>query len=346
MAIQSSIIPFIGYSIKPDIIKYKTFPFLYKNFYSGVNTSNLIFAYPGRGKIGNDNCGKFSTSYSCKCRTTVKHIFHSCYKLSCPICYQKGIQRNAHNTAYRLIKLRKITRKEFYHISFNVMWKIKTPEQFIEAKAKLIKILRENNMHGLLIFHEGRVKTRKKTERWKTDPSRLKNVKVVKQLTHSPHFHFIGIGMPMNAAIFYKKYGFTYANITLRNKSDGKRWKLRSRGAFKRLVAYLLSHSALVKNRHTIVWFNQFSYNRVIKLDYKRTETNTECPTCGSLLYEIEQLPLKIEGNYFKGFLLTYQLNYTINLDKVHRSVKETYKLRLKNKSLESNYNPEIQTTA
>lgn len=327
MLTQTSLLPLDAGS--SSIIKLLGKPFLYKNFYSTVRVSSLNYAnFPGRGKPTKETCGKFFKAYSCNCKSILKTKFHSCYKLDCPICYQKGINRSAERISYRFIKILQYTHLPMRHISFDTNEPINNYNDYVKLRKKINRIVKQNDLHGLLIFHAWRFPKKRIMTNWKTQPDRQK-VKIRKGAgVESPHFHFIGAGYLPEQKIFIEKYGFHYSNITERNKKIGKPYKLRTRKAFKRLVAYLLSHAGLINGKSTTTWLNQFSYNRLIKYQEINDVDNLECSNCGSLVYEISDEPLSIIGNFNSGFTVSFSLYFRVDHDSVYKIYKTSYKLK------------------
>ena len=332
--------------------------YLYKNFYSGIKVQKLgDIKYPGRGKpltfkarngAKEGSCGMLSKTYSCGCHSTIVPIQHTCYKMTCPICYQKGIHRSSERIAERFKKIKKMFKRaeipfQLFHISFNTQWLINDYDSFRKYKKKIITILKKERLHGYIIFHgwRKRTKARGKFVRWKTIPNRTKLVKSKSTRllrafqndgTPQSHFHFLGVGRPVFSPIFHKKYGFTYTNITYKNYMDGKAPKpfIRSIKQVRNLTSYLLSHAGIVRGKHTITWFNQFSYNRLSRINETLLKKEIECEECGSFLYPISRNPIKFEGNFYDGFTWYYPFHITRNLSKPLIEKYEKYDIHYK----------------
>ena len=303
------------------IIGFYSDPLLKKPFpsskfdYGNVLVQKLPnITYPGRG-IAKTECSEFFP-FSCECGKTKQMIHHSCGRITCPICYQNTINKQAMKTTKRLVLIRKNLQDQFdftcnySHISFNTLYEIETYSQFNKAKNELYKILRKEGLSGLLIFHPWRKK--KSLVPWKTNPKRFKIGFKTKKLNEFPHFHFIGIGKPRNSDLFLEKYGFTYHKI--RN--------LRSQKAIFSTIRYLLSHTGKFVGKHTINWFNQFSYNSF------KTEKNVDkeviiCGSCKSPLYKVITPIEKIKGNFISGFRFYIPVDYELDYECVLRKKKE-----------------------
>lgn len=323
--------------LKPRKIKVKKQPYLYKNFYSKVKVQKLWeIKYPGRGKTGRENCGFFSKAYVCGCHTTSKAIFHTCKSLTCPICYQKSISRQAEKTAMRLQAGSIILHQNLRHFSINTKESVQTYLEFKKLKKKVIRILRQNDCSGMLIFHAWRKRIKKWTKevRWTTDPSRTKLKEYYKgYMYHSPHFHFVGTGTLINVKQFYAKHGFTYSNITAKNKAIDRPYKLRSRKSIKKLVQYLASHMGLVRGSHSITYFGKFAYNQLKRSSIDSGRHAEECRNCGGLLYKIIAEPYEIVGDYFEGFSIGFEYNSPV--DKTDYLTSRWEKLEFKIKGFE-----------
>lgn len=339
---QQTLLNIIGNELTFDnFLKIQSEQFLFKNFYSGIKVEKLShIQYPGRGR-NSSGCGQFSKAYSCKCKAKFKVIQHTCFKLTCPICYQKGIYRASMKTTERFQKIKKLFLKsnvkfQLHHLSINSQWKIRTYTDFVERKKKLLSILKKERLHGVLIFHPWRkTKPQKVSMPWKTKPHLLKYVYKPRRLYYSPHFHFIGV-VPKNfyksSGCFYLRNGFTFTDISQKNYNRNKTNKpyLKSLKAVRRLLSYLLSHAGIIRGKHTITWFNQFSYNRMSKTNIREIVEESVCSHCNSYVYEILNKPIEFTGNFFKGFVWKFTLQIYLNRDKIRIERYEKYDIKYK----------------
>lgn len=336
---QSNLLPIIHDDLDfNDFRIIPTSPYLYENFYSKIRVKKLgSIQYVGRSRP-QSNCGKFSKAFACNCKTTFKVIQHTCYKLTCPICYQKGIHRAAERITERFKKIKKLFKQngipfQLQHISLNTQWRIDSYETFRDRKKELIAILKKEGLHGIILLHGWRKSSgAKKLVPWKTDPSKKKYKFVARTMNPSPHFHFLGVNRPRFSPEFKEKYGFTYTNITYKNYKEGKAKKpyIKNLKSVKRLVRYLLSHVGIVRGKHTTTWFNQFSYNRMNKTNIRELKENSECKHCHSLVYQLMSKPIKFKGNFFDGFKWYFSLNIKRDLDKVLIERYEKYDIKYK----------------
>lgn len=279
-----------------------------------------IFAGRGRPNL---TCGKFyhqqekvGKIYSCQCKHRSKIILPSCYKIACPICFQKGILRTSQEQFSRWKAIRK---RELYrgrklklrHFSFNIKTRI-TSDNYVLERRKIAKIIKKYNGSGILIYHPCRKNYRgKKLVSWTTRPALLKEVyqKTV-SMRESAHFHFIGVIELPHFKVFEGIHGFQYTNITYKNGRKNESLK-----GVRRLTRYLLSHTAKVGNFSTITWYGDFSYNKTKNIKKEIVETIPECQHCKSLLYLILDDPLKIKGNYMKGLTFTLKSKFELDRD-------------------------------
>lgn len=288
----------VKYYLSEPILK-KPFP-SEKYDYGNVRVEKLKnIIYPGRGKK-KSKCLEFSV-FECDCGHTTQIIRHSCNRIICPVCYQNAIKRQAMKTTERFIKIRDHFIKRFdylpnyAHFTLNTMWQIRTSNSYKKYKKKLLKILKDNNMSGVLIFHP-----------WRGKPI----------LKFSPHFHFIGTGKMMNSDKFYEKYGFTYKKI--RNLMSSK--------TIYGTLKYLLSHTGKFAGINTITWNNQFAYNK-FKTTIKERLDQVRCQDCDSCLFLIINVSRTIKGNLYNGLRIGYDM--PIKKDRETVLLRKTKKIKI-----------------
>lgn len=310
ISVQPSLSQFTGVSPKkifshPKILKRK-FPSKKKYNYAQTNPDKLAGIYfPGRHKP-KENCGKPVATYVCKCGHTHKVILGNCNRISCPVCYQQTIKRSSIRATERFIQIRKAYIREnrtlsFAHFSLNTMWDIQNPDDYKFYKKKLLKILKQEGMSGILIFHAWRIRDKF-------------------SMRVFPHFHFIGSGKLMNSDLFYEKYGFTYKKIRTCNSPK----------SLFRAVRYVLSHCGVINHRHTITWNNKFAYNMLSKIETK-TEKIPQCEKCESFLYQIIDKP-EVSGGLYKKTKVAFNINYKLNFEKILKIPITIYKLKMRHK--------------
>lgn len=273
---------------------------LTKDHYSTVRIPNhKSFTFVGRG-FGSPKCNTF-VKYTCECGHIVKVVHNSCKKLQCPICYQESLNLNALRTSKRFKDIKRTFRKsyriklKYFHISFNTMYPITDFISYKKYKKKLITILRKEGLHGSLVFHAWR----HINEYIKINGCYVKDIQYnpkVPKMRVFPHFHFIGTGYLINSDQFKSKYGFTYTKMEnprtrierLRQEKKGilipKVYEIKNSKEIYSLIHYLLSHSAIINNTHTLTWFGAFSYNQLQKTIIKEVKLKELCPKCHSTI--------------------------------------------------------------
>lgn len=300
----------------------------------------------GRGDIYREGCGDFYGSYSCKDGHTRKHKNKYCYKLDCPICFHKSIHRTARRLMTKLSKYKKVHKIHYKHISFNIywnsklyhkllredrdkannyyrshkIWDIHNLEQLKKAKKKLQRILKKYGCSGILIFHPYR-------------PN--KNIKG--DLNRSPHFHFIGFSyLPEknnipDGDLFYKKYGFTFTDISYKKKKDKKALKpyIRTRKELYSTIRYILTHTAYLGSKRK-------SYGLIGQLHPIHWNIESEekiepllCKHCNEKIYKIitpsTQTIINNEA-YLEYDLTTLEFDETLFLKQVKFIFKPKFK--------------------
>lgn len=191
----------------------------------------------------------------------------SCMRASCPKCYEAWAAREAGRLEHRLTYYRGRWGRPV-HVSVNPepsLWIL----PFSKLRSLAIRIVKQAGIvGGSMIYHPFRQDDNKK---W----------------FFSPHFHVIGYGWHR---------GFFIPG-----------WVVRNHGVRKSVfftAMYQLSHAGVSERHHTIVWFGELSYNKLI-VPFEVEEKHT-CPLCGADLVPLlycggERVPPPdTEGDYFQ----------------------------------------------
>ena len=88
------------------------------------------------------------------------------------------------------------------------------------------------------------------------------------------HFHVVGFGWLDHIVENYKKSGWVVKNKGERNSNYGT-------------IRYILSHAGIKKGYHTLTWFGDLSYSKLIMPKYEN-ELNL-CPYCSEKMVRIEE---------------------------------------------------------
>lgn len=277
--------------------------------------------YPGRfgsKKEYPKECGTFKSFYSCEKGCCQKVFLHTCNNINCPRCYIFSIRNTARRTAERFTKIIEfwdylgITKAPLKHYSFNIL-PVSIPNKlsFKNVKKEIIKIIRENGGNGILIYHPyRRKKSRCHGKRYYVRPQ---------EMVYSPHFHFIGHIWIRKGKSFQKKYGFNYSYIrTLHNEHMAYT-----------AIKYCLTHAGYFSNSHILIWFGQYSYSKLIKInEYKEVET-IYCEICEFEIFKVDLTPVQILEYKDRISIPWYYYDY-FNYNHYLKDVKIIYDLKFK----------------
>ena len=270
-----------------------------------------------RGKKKKFLCASYYGSYICDCETTKHSKMNYCYKPSCKICFHKGISRQVDRIAKKLLKIEKLEGKEFKlaHYTFNILEKNKNNskyhfpimdiDSFKRYKAKLIRVIKKYKMDGILIFHP-----------YRKDFLLMKQgIQAVKK---SPHFHFIGRGNIIDGGSFYRKYGFTYANITHRQWKKGKRATPYLDGIdnIRGVLKYNLSHSAVLSPRmKSYSYIGKFSSYWYCKENEVHEFIPKICEECGDNLHFLKNNRTTVNIDKLVKYVDRYKIIRDVEVD-------------------------------
>lgn len=222
-----------------------------------------------------EDCGDYSSFYSCECHKTIKIYKKACNRLDCPTCVYEVSQKHSIKISERMMGLKRFFKlKHLKHISFNCSSFSKekglyyAPNEapynkldYDTLRKKLIDLLKTFNASGILIYHPYRIST--------LDPEE-------KKLGISGHFHFIGSVYLPNSKDFEKSYNFTYKNIRdLYNQDD-----------IRKVANYLLTHCGFFAS--SSFWFGNFAYNNGLSCEKSRIEEYIQCEECKGYLYKCD----------------------------------------------------------
>lgn len=225
---------------------------------------------PGRG-YPYSGCGKYRSSEGCLDleahsqmhfdgedhvgQVYIKRIHQSCYRASCPTCFEDWISREADRAAYRLLAAAK-GRGKIIHVTVSVPQSDYllgiTEGKFTELRKKAYRIIKKCGVWGgLLIYH----------------PFRQDDLTL--GWYYSPHFHILGYGWIHGVKAEYESSGWIVKNIGVREDPFT-------------VVRYQLSHCGNHPSYHSVTWFGGLAYNK-LRIP-PMPEVKHVCPLCGAEL--------------------------------------------------------------
>jgi len=190
----------------------------------------------------------------------VEWYHRSCYRASCPICYEKWAGLEASKIEHRLKYFWKWGK--VLHITISPSEKDLLKLSFAKLKAKLYRTARLRGIKGgVVIWHPFR---ENEDGTWRV----------------SGHFHILGFGWVRNVKQGYESDGWLVKNI-----QDGKE----ERSVF-RTAMYQLSHCGISKTNRPVAWFGVCSSK--IKVPEMEEEKHM-CPSCGLELVQLRYFGLE-----------------------------------------------------
>ena len=185
----------------------------------------------------------------------LKPFQKSCFRADCELCCFKWLGRSASKSTKRMKLYEKQSKKTAKHIIISVpVWDYYKPKKELAKKAyQVLKEVKADS--GLIIFHPFRY--HKDSDMW----------------YYAPHFHVIGFGWVENVVETYNKYGYVIKNLGKRETLFGT-------------IYYQLSHCGIKKHNHSLVYFGDCSYSKLIV--EKEEEESKKCPFCKEYLQELE----------------------------------------------------------
>jgi len=231
------------------------------------------------------NCG--TVRFRVKCENGHYGLrVNSCNRKECPVCSGKWANRQARKAAKRFWWIFENqdnhvseSAKNARHVSLGIppsMWN----RPYLEVVKWAAKALRDSlrSGGGLYVGHAWRFKDSKgEPVQWKhSDLNPLALYPIVDSwAVYSPHVHFVIFGWLIPVDEFESKYGcrYTYHSAT---PSELEVYFT---------IRYLLTHTALIEKRHSLIWFGACSYNRVILDREYQEEVRALCPECGSPMF-------------------------------------------------------------
>jgi len=203
----------------------------------------------------------------------LKPTMYNCHRLRCSECYAREAYFASVRIARR-IKYFKQTSEYFNSRSILkethviVSPRVEIQDSYISIRSKVVKLLQDVGVvGGVLIVHHYRCEDRK------YDKDGL-------------HFHCVGYShrarvRGSEVARQFKKYNFAI----VKNKGE--------RRSVQKTVSYLLSHSTLHKDYHSITWFGKLTYSKlstpgVTVKEMKEYEKQKCCPICKERLDKLD----------------------------------------------------------
>jgi hypothetical protein len=239
---------------------------------------------PGYG-IEYASCG--TVRFRVKCENGHEGLrVNSCDRKECPVCSSRWANRQARKAAKRFWWIFENqgnhvsqNAKNARHVSVGIppsMW----DRPYFEVVKWAARAIRDSlrSGGGLYVGHAWRFKDSKgEPVQWKhTDLNPLAVYPVVDSwAVYSPHVHFVIFGWLIPVDEFEAKYAcrYTYHDST---PSELEVYFC---------IRYLLTHTTLIENHHSLIWFGKCSYNRVV-LDREFKETvRALCPICHAPMF-------------------------------------------------------------
>ena len=192
----------------------------------------------------------------------VKTFQKQCFRAGCEKCASSWISRESNKSASRLEHYQNLSGLESKHIILSPpAWLLDVP--ISELRKEAYKILKNVNAKGgCLIAHPFRAYKQIQLDG-----------KTKSQWYPRVHFHVVGFGWLGNTAENFRKSGWVVKNKGERDSNYGT-------------IRYILSHAGVKKGYHTLTWFGDLSYSKLIMPKYEN-ELNL-CPYCSEKMVRIE----------------------------------------------------------
>lgn len=203
----------------------------------------------------------------------------SCGRIRCPVCYEKACFKQALKIENRMMQFH-IQGRELKAIHVVVSPSKRDVEvlEFKKLKRKAITTAKGCGVYGgSIIFHHLRAYREDDNREKIDDPTSPHG------WYFSPHFHIIGFGWVSRVKENYEKSGWIVKNLGVRR-------------SIRATAHYQLSHCAVHKKHHTVVWFGALSYNKLKVRPLK--EKNDPCPLCSREMQRVCLENIGLEGNY------------------------------------------------
>lgn len=192
----------------------------------------------------------------------VKTFQKQCFRAGCEKCAPSWISRESNKSASRLEHYQNMTKLESKHIILSPpAWLLDVP--ISELRKEAYKILKNVNAKGgCLIAHPFRAYKQIQLDG-----------KTKSQWYPRVHFHVVGFGWLEHIVENFHKSGWVVKNKGERDSNYGT-------------IRYILSHAGIKKGYHTLTWFGDLSYSKLIMPKYEN-ELNL-CPYCSEKMVRIE----------------------------------------------------------
>jgi len=228
----------------------------------------LDYVMPGSDeKRHTDFCGKWSRvgclnvdAHQDK-KAYLKQFRRTCYVATCPVCAEKWMARLAKQSDERLTSAIKKYNCVLSHVMISIpAWLSHKPIKQLRKMA-YVQLKAVGVTAGNMMFHAYRKKTIGEQTIW----------------YFSPHFHGVMTGWirGVNVADEYRSQGWIVKKIRTLDTND----------EIFPLMLYQLSHSTIIKKKHSLTWFGDFSYG---KLKIQKDVAVGKCPECKLKLIVLE----------------------------------------------------------
>lgn len=192
----------------------------------------------------------------------VEFYHRSCYRLVCPICYEKAAGKEAAKIEHKLKYFWK--HGKVIHVTVSPSEKDVANIPFEKLREKAYRIAKSRGIRGgVMIWHPFRENLGGRgAALW----------------YYSPHFHIIGVGWVQNVKEGFEKDGWVVKNI-----QDGGQ----ERSVFKTAM-YQLSHCGIDGKHNPVTWFGVCSSTgkNAFRVPPMEKEKHL-CPCCGSELVQL-----------------------------------------------------------
>jgi hypothetical protein len=267
-----------------------------------------------------DSCG--TVRFRVKCENDHYGLrVNSCNRKECPVCSNKWANRQARKAAKRFWWIFENSPagsrpENARHISLDVGHGVFEGLPYVEAVKAGAKAIRDSlrSGGGLYVPHGWRFKDSSGDPvQWKhSDLNPSADYPIIDSYAvYSPHVHFVIFGWLIPVEEFEAKYGCRY---TYHSATPSELEVYFS-------VRYMLTHTTLIENRHSLVWFSGCSYNRVV-LDREYKETvRALCPECNAPMFR--ETP---EGDWEAWHIEVTRRHYKFKVDQEYLVKKKRAK--------------------
>lgn len=310
-----------------------------------------VFNLPGFGRQTKAECNTVTYADHCPdCRHTDPKYSH-CNNWECPTCLHWTAARAAKRIAERLLGCHAalcdtgVYPGHVNHFTFSPPISEYGNFDLDKMKKMAVKYAKQVGISGgSIAFHPYRIKgdLKKRIRRamkamgleggdWVGVHANVLGLKSWRDYVYfSPHFHIVGyFKLKEQSNDFIRRTGWVYKNISMseRHRAEGY-------GDVCRIFAYILTHHAIEKRRHSVTYFGDAYYSKFETKTWKEIELK-KCPDCSAQMYRVPvwsekrvkeirsgAFKVEIDESYSKSRLITIRHFYTV---KTHQSSIEKF---------------------